>query len=635
MPHAVPMPPARRTIHKPAHAPAAPAHDARLPAAWTRAARDHADAILLAPQYPSPTHHHRAAHSLSSVSSITSSAPAWPPIDARRLSGSAPGRVPAPAQRTMGAAPPWPPASAAHARGTTIPFDRPPPSSASSPSPVISLCSTNFSDLCTNAAAQDSERFTEVSPSSSMWASDDLEDAVSDIVFNESPLDATAQDWTMQPALYQSFEPRGAMINVAPSPLEPGPVYTQPYCEPETLPPVQEYTTFVVEAPLAPQMPVVTPEYTKTAKHLSEWAAEWLCRITSSTSLEDALNGPQWSHGRRPVVPAYLAENIRASLMSTLLQPSVIFLALWYIARLPVYRGGPEPRTTSGQNFRRVLFGEGQFMPGSEDKHALEYYAPFKLFVNGVLLASKMLDDATFTNRVWHEITHIAIKDINSLELSSLDHMRYDLTVPTDAWTQWLLVLRDGHVKRAPYPAPIGPVKDTPHGVILQTFNLLIDASVARMNPSDGPTFLGIEERIAKRMRDLEESVDLDDMDEDGPLRDEYRRSRRSSSIDSQGPVMRDSPRDLPPPAEWFPAADPIVSRAEPTRRAPWTPATMSRNVPYGMQPPHLAPAYDLPRAYVAPLYPVNADYPGYPPVQPFAAPPGLQYGPRPVVGYI
>lgn len=98
--------------------------------------------------------------------------------------------------------------------------------------------------------------------------------------------------------------------------------------------------------------------------------------------------------------PSYLTASVHSLLLSTLLQPSAVFLALWYITRLPVYMNavplGPDLYKESG--LRVALFGESFNGFGKE---VAEASAPFRLIVLGCMLANKWLDDHTFSNKTW------------------------------------------------------------------------------------------------------------------------------------------------------------------------------------------------------------------------------------------
>ena len=98
--------------------------------------------------------------------------------------------------------------------------------------------------------------------------------------------------------------------------------------------------------------------------------------------------------------PSHLAAATHSMLLSTLLQPSAIFLALWYIVRLPVFFGpvGLTPEHVKEMRFRAELLGEAHL---GTDREMIEAYAPFRLILLGCMLANKWLDDHTFSNKTW------------------------------------------------------------------------------------------------------------------------------------------------------------------------------------------------------------------------------------------
>lgn len=101
-------------------------------------------------------------------------------------------------------------------------------------------------------------------------------------------------------------------------------------------------------------------------------------------------------------------------LLSTLLQPSAIFLALWYIVKLPVYFGPTclRPEHAREIRFRAELLGEAHM---ALDREAIESYAPFRLVVLGCMLANKWLDDHTFSNKTWYvSFTSIRVHDTDT-----------------------------------------------------------------------------------------------------------------------------------------------------------------------------------------------------------------------------
>lgn len=97
--------------------------------------------------------------------------------------------------------------------------------------------------------------------------------------------------------------------------------------------------------------------------------------------------------------PTFLAGSIHSILLSTLLQPSAIFLAVWYMVRLPVYYDAADLdlACVNERKFRLELLDPSTGL----DRETAELQAPFKLFLLGCMLANKWLDDHTFSNKTW------------------------------------------------------------------------------------------------------------------------------------------------------------------------------------------------------------------------------------------
>lgn len=171
--------------------------------------------------------------------------------------------------------------------------------------------------------------------------------------------------------------------------------------------------------------PVVVPStpinYKKLAEPLADWVASYvwkMCTTGMSLPSEFVLNGyvlhfiyakvgSLTSHRNRGTrgpyshaPPSCLAESVHSLFLSTLLQPSAILLALWYIARLPVFFGdvGLRPEHVKELRFRAELLGVTY---GGIDMEASETNAPFRLILLGCMLANKWLDDHTFSNKTW------------------------------------------------------------------------------------------------------------------------------------------------------------------------------------------------------------------------------------------
>ena len=190
---------------------------------------------------------------------------------------------------------------------------------------------------------------------------------------------------------------------------------------------------------LSPIPTTITPAdmlvYNKRiAEPMSDWVAEYIWKVVThgmslppefvthesgygyvilsfSTSLAQKFScrAPARAYATQP--PVYLADSIRTLLCATLLQPSAIFLALWYIARFPVFFGlfSYDAKAQSKEfKFRLELLGEGSEEPSAErTRQLLEAHAPFRLLLLGVMLANKWLDDNTFSNKTWYDIPFV------------------------------------------------------------------------------------------------------------------------------------------------------------------------------------------------------------------------------------
>jgi len=182
----------------------------------------------------------------------------------------------------------------------------------------------------------------------------------------------------------------------------------------------QRPATAVPPAQEVIQMPSATHSYKKVADPLAEWVATYIWKVcTTGMSLHTQCTyvcfapvslriphiihrgGP--FHQYPPLPPAYLANSIRSLLLSTLLQPSAVLLAVWYIVRLPVRFGGVSlrPDAMKEARFRLELLGLGEWQDPGAAK-AAEAHAPFRLVLLGCMLANKWLDDHTFSNKTWY-----------------------------------------------------------------------------------------------------------------------------------------------------------------------------------------------------------------------------------------
>ncbi|KAL5487809.1 hypothetical protein ACEPAI_5917 [Sanghuangporus weigelae] len=332
--------------------------------------------------------------------------------------------------------------------------------------------------------------------------------------------------------------------------------------DPPFLPPV---VAFSHKHQPAPAVPVSNSSYIKAyramAEPLSEWMADFIWKAcTDGVSLPRRFVGigAIRTYGDKP--SSSLAKSIHSVLCSTLLQPSAIVLALWYITRLPVLFD----EQTVGVNltsceleFRKELYGDGRSHPAARDRHQLESQAPFRVALLGCMLANKWLDDHTFSNKTWHSISDVPIQSINRLELAALAALGHDLSVAAKAWEMWLAQLRC-------FPTPIcRPSFKDSNAVArkmitdlaqLQDRVVLRASALAPEQPVFGTFLVDFDSTDEPCQIGRFDPFEID-LDEDGPLREEYVPRRRSSMKKdaSQYSSVRANDDNMSPcePPEW------------------------------------------------------------------------------------
>ncbi|KAJ3934236.1 MAG: hypothetical protein NXY57DRAFT_890544 [Lentinula lateritia] len=348
-------------------------------------------------------------------------------------------------------------------------------------------------------------------------------------------------------------------------------------------PATQPFTDLPVSVS-APELvtPTATSGYRKLSEPLSEWIAHFVWKAcTTGTNIPSSIAQVRLVTPKAYAMdpPSYLATSIHSLLLSTLLQPSAIFLALWYIVRLPVSFGTVSMTAdhTKELRFRMVLLGENHRL----NQDVTDNTAPFRLIVLGCMLANKWLDDHTFSNKTWHSISNVPIKILNELESLALDIFAYDLSISTADWSDWLLHVMSYHLSLSSpsHPQPISRPSANPHLIIKFALEEIINAPKAYDSNSAQPraVFLGLEERRREK-QEKEQAQKANvleiDLDEDGPLREEYMPKRRVSeagaphSVENSFSTQRQiwetnksAEKQLPPPARWSPAGDEPILR--------------------------------------------------------------------------
>ncbi|KAH8178770.1 cyclin domain-containing protein [Sarocladium implicatum] len=123
-------------------------------------------------------------------------------------------------------------------------------------------------------------------------------------------------------------------------------------------------------------------------------------------------------------------------LSTTQVTQNVILLALLFIYRLR--RSTPQIRGRAGSEYR--------------------------LLTVALMLGNKFLDDNTYTNKTWAEVSSFAVTEIHVMEVEFLSNMRYNLLTSASDWEAWLEKLSCFHeyYERAlclpPSPALSNPI---------------------------------------------------------------------------------------------------------------------------------------------------------------------------------
>lgn len=109
-------------------------------------------------------------------------------------------------------------------------------------------------------------------------------------------------------------------------------------------------------------------------------------------------------------VPSTVFRKWLATLLATTqVTPNVIILAILFIYKL--------------KGFNQHIRGG----PNSE----------FKLMTIALMLGNKFLDDNTYTNKTWADVSAIPVKDVHTMEVEFLSNMRYSLYTSKAHWNAW------------------------------------------------------------------------------------------------------------------------------------------------------------------------------------------------------
>ncbi|KAE8391791.1 cyclin-domain-containing protein [Aspergillus alliaceus] len=104
----------------------------------------------------------------------------------------------------------------------------------------------------------------------------------------------------------------------------------------------------------------------------------------------------------------------------------------------------------------------------------------YRLMTIALMLGNKFLDDNTYTNKTWAEVSGISVQEIHVMEVEFLSNVRYNLFVSEEEWSRWhskLGLFADFFNKAALAPEPKELESSTP---------------ALRVSPNLGPTQLHV-----------------------------------------------------------------------------------------------------------------------------------------------
>ncbi len=117
-------------------------------------------------------------------------------------------------------------------------------------------------------------------------------------------------------------------------------------------------------------------------------------------------------------------------LSTTQVTENVIILALLFIYRLK--KLNPQVKGRKGSEYRLLTVA---LMLGNKCR------LPFPGFIDHANIFP-VLDDNTYTNKTWAEVSGISVTEIHVMEVEFLSNMRYSLLASAEQWEDWQIKLR-------------------------------------------------------------------------------------------------------------------------------------------------------------------------------------------------
>ncbi|KAJ5902041.1 hypothetical protein N7495_002569, partial [Penicillium taxi] len=147
---------------------------------------------------------------------------------------------------------------------------------------------------------------------------------------------------------------------------------------------------------------------------LAEFAAQMTClfwfeKTSKLQSIENRSHPVPFPLGPGAIPTPGFQKWVSSILSTTQVSQNVILLALLFIYRLKKFNAGVKGKK------------------GSE----------YRLMTVALMLGNKFLDDNTYTNKTWAEVSGIAVQEIHVMEVEFLSNIRYDLFCSEAEWSRW------------------------------------------------------------------------------------------------------------------------------------------------------------------------------------------------------
>ncbi|THW70069.1 hypothetical protein D6D25_00678 [Aureobasidium pullulans] len=191
----------------------------------------------------------------------------------------------------------------------------------------------------------------------------------------------------------------------------PSPVY-QPHPVHFIDPPNQKRDSYM--SAIAPSLQI--PRSVNNSQgSIAELAAQITCLFWfESSSTLDRADDPATTYNVQSLVPEAIPTTgfrkwVTTILSTTQVTQNVIILALLFVYRL------------------KKLNPSVKGKPGSE----------YRLLTVALMLGNKFLDDNTYTNKTWAEVSGISVAEVHIMEVEFLSNMKYALFTSAEEWGQW------------------------------------------------------------------------------------------------------------------------------------------------------------------------------------------------------